>query len=113
MSRENVALFSKAINTNPDLNKRIAESEPTTDAWVKIASEAGFEFTSEEFASVVGETLGRTVSANNAVREYLGAQYELGSAEVSRKTLDAVVGGLGTVTLGGTGTRPRWIAPNP
>jgi predicted ribosomally synthesized peptide with nif11-like leader len=93
MSRENVVLFSKAITTNPDLNTRIANSESTVEAWVAIARDAGFEFTPEEFASVVGETLGRTVSTADAVREYLGAQYEIGAAELSQAALDTVVGG--------------------
>ncbi len=93
MSRENVVLFSKAITTNPDLNTRIASAEATVEAWMAIASDAGFEFTPEEFASVVGETLGRTVSTADAVREYLGAQYEVGSVEFSQAALDTVVGG--------------------
>ena len=93
MSRENVAFFSKAITKNPDLNRRISEAGTNTDEWVVIAADAGFEFTAEEFASVVGQTLGRTVTPSNAVREYLGAQYKVGDLELSRKTLDAIVGG--------------------
>jgi predicted ribosomally synthesized peptide with nif11-like leader len=93
MSRENVALFSKAIGRNPDLNKRVSAAAATTDAWVAIAREVGFEFTAEEFAAVVGETLGRSVTTGTAVQEYLGAQYKVGELELSRKTLDAIVGG--------------------
>jgi predicted ribosomally synthesized peptide with nif11-like leader len=93
MSRENVALFSTAISRNPDLNRRISEAGTNTNEWVAIAGEVGFEFTADEFASVVGQTLGRTVTPANAVREYLGAQYKVGELDLSRKTLDAVVGG--------------------
>ena len=93
MSRENVVFFSKAINTNPELNKRVSDSDPTMEAWLKIAHEAGFEFTPDEFASVIGETLGRTVTTENAVREYLGAQYLVGSSELSNKALESLVGG--------------------
>jgi hypothetical protein len=93
MSRENVALFSRAIGKNQELNKRIREAAATVDAWRTIARETGFEFTPEEFASVVGETLGRSVTPANAVREYLGAQYQVGDLELSQKSLDAVVGG--------------------
>lgn len=96
MSKENVALFSKAINKNSDLNKSISEAEATVEAWVKIAFEAGFEFTPEEFAEVVGETLGRTVTTSNAVREFLGARYTMGDAELGQRALDSVVGG-GTI----------------
>src|SRR5258706_7423023 len=93
MSRENFVFFSQAINTNPELNKRVSNSEPTMEAWVQIAHEAGFEFTPDEFASVIGETLGRTVTTENAVHEYLGAQYLMGSSELSNKALESVVGG--------------------
>jgi hypothetical protein len=93
MSKENVVFFSQAINRIPDLNTRITGSEKTVDAWVKIANEAGFDFTADEFASVVGDTLGRKVTADNAVSEYLAAQYDLGAIELSDKALDQVVGG--------------------
>jgi predicted ribosomally synthesized peptide with nif11-like leader len=93
MSRENVVLFSKAITTNPDLNKRIASVEASIEEWLGVARDAGFEFTPQEFASVVGETLGRTVSPADAVREYLGAQHEVGEAELSDAALDAIAGG--------------------
>jgi hypothetical protein len=94
MSKENVALFSRAITKNATLNQRILEAEPTTDAWITIARDAGFEFDAAEFAAVVGETLGRPVTPQDAVREYLGAQHDVGDAELSDRALDAVVGGL-------------------
>jgi predicted ribosomally synthesized peptide with nif11-like leader len=94
MSKENVAFFSRAISRNADLNKRVTEAEPTMEAWVKIAQEAGFEFTPEEFAEVVGETLGRSVTTSNAVSEYLGARYTLGDGELSEKALNYVSGGM-------------------
>ena len=93
MSRENVALFSQAISRNPDLNRRISEAGTDIDKWVTIAQDVGFEFTPGEFADVVSQTLGRTVTPGNAVREFLGAQYKVGDLELRRKTLDAVVGG--------------------
>jgi predicted ribosomally synthesized peptide with nif11-like leader len=93
MSRENVALFSQAISRNPDLNRRISEAGTDINAWVAIAQDVGFEFTPNEFADVVSQTLGRTVTTGNAVREFLGAQYKVGDLELRRRTLDAVVGG--------------------
>jgi hypothetical protein len=93
MSKEDVVFFSRAISKYPDLNKRIAEVEATMDAWVKIAYESGFEFTPDEFASVVGETLGRKVTTENAVKEYLRAQGEIGAGELNQRALDRVVGG--------------------
>jgi predicted ribosomally synthesized peptide with nif11-like leader len=93
MSRENVALFSQALSRNPDLNRRLTEAGSDVQKWVSIGKEAGFEFTADEFASVVGETLGRTVTPANAAREFLGAQYKVGDLELRQKTMDAVVGG--------------------
>jgi predicted ribosomally synthesized peptide with nif11-like leader len=93
MSKENVALFSRSLGRNPDLNQKISEAAPTVEAWVAVARDAGFEFTREEFVSAVGETLGRVVTPATAVQEYLGAQYKVGELELSRKTLDAIVGG--------------------
>jgi hypothetical protein len=93
MSRENVALFSQAISRNSDLNRRISEAGTDVDTWVTIAREVGFEFTPDEFAGVVTETLGRTVTPANAAREFLGAQHAVGDLELRDKTLDAVVGG--------------------
>jgi nitrogen fixation uncharacterized protein len=93
VSRENVVFFSQAINRIPELNKRVVAAERTVQAWVDVAHEAGFEFTAEEFASVVGETLGRNVTPDKAVSEYLAAQYDLGAIELSERALDQVVGG--------------------
>ena len=93
MSKENVVPFGKAIHDKEDLKKRIAQSAETVDAWVKIAHDAGFEFTAEEFASVVGTTLGRLVDTPHPVREYRVAQRQLGSLELSEKTQAAVLGG--------------------
>jgi predicted ribosomally synthesized peptide with nif11-like leader len=83
MSRENVVFFSKAINSDPALNRLVSDAEPTVEAWVRIARSAGFEISAEEFASVIGETLGRKVTPVNAVREYLCAQYLTGTSELS------------------------------
>lgn len=102
MSKENVVLFSRAITKDPVLNKRVSEAETTTDTWVQIAREAGFDFTAEEFADVVGETLGRQVTTKNAVHEYLGAQYKVGDVELNDKALDAARGG--TLIRGTAGT---------
>lgn len=97
MSRENVALFSQALSRNADLNRRISNAGTDVTEWVTIARDIGFEFTPEEFASVVTETLGRTVTPANAAREFLGAQYAVGDLELRGRTLDAVVGGRRSV----------------
>ena len=93
MSKENVVLFSKAINKDSDLNSKVGAAEPTVAAWVAVARDAGFEFTPDEFAAVVGETLGRQVTPENAVREYLGTSFDVGSVELSQSMLEGLSGG--------------------
>lgn len=95
MSRENVVLFIKTANKKPELNERLAKKQNTAD-WVKIADEAGFEFTADEFCSVVEETIHKKVTSQNAVQEYLSTQQSVGSAELGHQALDAVVGGMAT-----------------
>jgi len=92
MSLENVVLFSKAIGKDSALNARISSAAPTIEAWMQIAGDAGFEFTPHEFAEVVSETLGRRVSPQDAVREYLGARYT-GDEELGDRALESVAGG--------------------
>ena len=93
MSKENVVFFCRAISKYPDLNQRIAEADEIIEEWVKIAREAGFEFTPDEFAAVVEETLGRKITPGKAVKEYLKAQDEIGAGELNQRALDKVVGG--------------------
>jgi len=100
MSLENVVLFSKALGRDKALNERISAAAPTTDAWMQIARDAGFEFTAHEFAEVVGETLGRRVNPQDAVREYLGARYT-GNEELEDRALEGIAGGA--LNLGGRG----------
>ena len=95
MSRENVVLFIQTANKKPELNERLAQKQNTTD-WVKIADEAGFEFTADEFCSVVEETIHKSVTPQNAVQEYLSTQQSVGSAELGHQALEAVVGGVTT-----------------
>lgn len=94
MSKENVVFFCRAISKYPDLHKRIGGAEEKIDTWVQIAHESGFEFSPDEFASVVEETLGRKVTKEDAVKEFIRAQEEIGEAELNQKALDKVVGGM-------------------
>jgi predicted ribosomally synthesized peptide with nif11-like leader len=89
---ENVVLFGKAANKNPELNERLAKTEKTAD-WVNIAKEAGFEFTADEYCAVVAQTIHKEVTAENAVHEYLAAQHAMGSSELEQRSLESVVGG--------------------
>jgi predicted ribosomally synthesized peptide with nif11-like leader len=93
VSIENVVLFIKDANKKPELNGRLAQN-PTIDEWVKIAKEAGFDFTPVEFTSAVEETIKKKVTPENAVQELLTAQQAVGSGELSKRALDAVVGGV-------------------
>jgi len=93
VSRENVVLFIKAANKKPELNEQLAQKQNTAD-WVKIADAGGFEFTADEFCSVVEETIHKSVTPENAVQEYLSTQQSVGSAELGHQALEAVVGGM-------------------
>jgi predicted ribosomally synthesized peptide with nif11-like leader len=90
MSHENVVLFSQAANRNADLHKRLNAADATVESWIRIAREAGFEFTAGEFEDVVESTLGRKLTTNNAVREYLVSR---SSTELGEEALEQVVGG--------------------
>lgn len=93
MSTENVALFAQAIDKNAVLKERVASSDTTVKAWVTIAHEAGYDFSGEEFTSVVEQTLGRKLVTDNAVLEYLAAKDALGEGELSQEMLAKVAGG--------------------
>lgn len=99
MSKENVVFFIEAINKSQDLNERMAGASPSLDTWVKIAYDTGFEFTAEEFAAVVEETIGRKVSHEDAVSEYLAARDQMGSNELSDQALEKVVGAARKFTV--------------
>jgi predicted ribosomally synthesized peptide with nif11-like leader len=99
MSKENAVFFIEAIDKSQELNKCVVEAQPSLDSWVKIAYDAGFEFTGEEFATVVAETLGRNVSADDAVSEYLAARDQMGSTELSDRALEKVVGAARRFTV--------------
>lgn len=92
MSQENVVLFTQAAIEKADLNERLAQTEKLAD-WVNIAKEKGFEFTADEFCSVIGETIGKKVTPENAIREYLAAGQEMGEGELGERALESVVGG--------------------
>src|SRR5512137_994721 len=92
MSKENVVFFCKAISEQADLEK-MAQSAETAEEWVKIAHDAGYEFSVEDLASVVGTTLGRPVNTKSAVREYRAAELRLGALELSQKAQTAILGG--------------------
>jgi len=92
MSTEDVKRFAHAVNNASELRERIAGADATTAAWVKAGRDAGFQFTAEEFTSVVEARLGRKLATGDAVRELSAT---LGSAELSPEALDEVRGGQG------------------
>ena len=94
MSRENVVLFTKQINKDRTLAELVQKAPATVEAWAQIAYDAGFEFTASEFRSVVEQALGRSLKSDNAVREYLDAQTEMGAGELGQHIMDAIGGGF-------------------
>lgn len=93
MSKENVVLFVMAASRKPELNTRLAETEETAD-WVNIASDAGFEFTAQEFCAVIEGTIRKKITTDNSVQEYLSARQAMGAGEMSRRALYLFIGGV-------------------
>src|SRR5207244_4365533 len=93
MSKENVVLFTKAANRKPDMVEKLGKSTKTGD-WVKLAKDAGFEFTAEEFRDVVAATISKKVTTDNAASEYLAARNAMPAGELDQKALDSVTGGM-------------------
>ena len=96
MSKENVVRFSEAASKSMSLRSVLASAETTIESWIRIAHEAGFDFTAAEFEAVVESTLGRKLVTNNPVHEFLTAPRR---GELSDRALEAVVGGQGEPTL--------------
>ena len=90
MSKENVALFIKAVNKNNELSLKISRTSTTTE-WVALAEEAGFEFTASEFADVVSSMLGRKLTPANAVDAYMATSNVMSRGELSQSALESVV----------------------
>ena len=108
MSKENVALFVRMIAEKRDLNKQ-ASAEQSTQRWVDIARDAGLEFTADDLVDFVSDIIGKKVSAESAVREFIQATKD---QELDDKTLDAVAGGIiFSTSLASTMTRAGYLAP--
>jgi len=93
VSKENVVLFMKAANNKRELKERLTRFDKTGE-WVQIATDSGFEFTADEFRSVIEETIRKKISEENAVDEYLSAQQEIGAGELSRRMVKSFIGGV-------------------
>ena len=93
MSKENVVLFMKAANNKRKLKERLTRFDKTSE-WVQIATDSGFEFTADEFHSVIEETIRKKINEENAVDEYLSAQQEIGAGELSRRMVKSFIGGV-------------------
>ncbi len=93
MSRENVVLFLSAVNTKPELRQCLAGKQEIRD-WIEAANEAGFEFVSSEFCTVIQTITEVTVTAENAVTEYILARQKIGAKKSERVMKRTFIGGL-------------------
>lgn len=93
MSIENVVLFTRAVNDRLLLRERLAATDDGSE-WIEIARDAGFEVTLEEFASTLGETLGRPVRADNVVQEYRSAVGTMSARVLTRAMSKIFIGGM-------------------
>jgi hypothetical protein len=111
MSKENVAMFVRMLADKKDLNQRAA-AERTAKGWSRIGHDIGLEFTADHVSAFVGEVIGKKVTSDNAVPEFLKAMttFELNTAQ-----LDLVRGVGGIINfsadLGSALTRLGFVNP--
>jgi hypothetical protein len=93
MSIENVVLFTRAVCDKLALREQLAAIDDGRE-WLSIAWDAGFEFTLDEFARALGETLGRSVPIDRVVDEYRTAVGTMGARGVTRAMFRTFIGGV-------------------
>jgi hypothetical protein len=93
MSGDNVVLFAKAAADKRALSERLAVTDSANE-WIAIAYDAGFEFTVDDFTSVLGEFLGRAVPPDAIVFEFRAAQRAMGERALARAMSKRFIGGV-------------------
>lgn len=93
MSKENVVLFAKAINSKPEIQERLRFTN-LVDDWVGIGFDAGFEFNADEFCAVLEEVFERRVTRHTVINEFLAIRKQIGTSEMVRAMWKFYVGGV-------------------
>jgi hypothetical protein len=74
VSKDNVALFLQAVAEDADLNQRLGDAERTAAGWVEVALDAGFELEATHLKRFIEDLLGRGVSEERMIEDFLAAQ---------------------------------------
>jgi len=93
MSKENVVLFSRAVNTKPELYESL-RNIPTLQDWVQVAEFAGFEFTADEFCSVLSEITRMEIAPEKAITGYFSIRDAIGAGELTKRLEQTFIGGV-------------------
>jgi Nif11 domain len=105
MCRDNVVLFAKAAADKIALRQRLAATDSANE-WIAIAHDAGFEFTVDDFTSILSDFLGCPVTADAVVREFRAAQRAMGERPLARAMSKRFIGGV-------MRTCDFWVAGHP
>ncbi len=101
MSQQNAVKFLQATGTDQNLIAKLAKVGRDEKSWLKVAAEAGFEVTPDEFKAVAEALLHGPIKGDAVAA--LTAQ-DLGKpgakVELEDKQLGAVAGGVGGVLAG-------------
>ena len=93
MSKENVALFLKAISEKKPLNAKVAKAPKTPQAWVDLGKGEGLQFSTTDLHTFVKEVIDLKDLKPDASVEALLAAIRPRSGELSDEQMDSVAAG--------------------
>ena len=93
MSRENVALFLKAISEKTQLNAKVAAAPRTPQAWIDLARAEGLQFSSSDLHGFVKEVIDQKDLKPEASVEALLTAVQPRSGELSDDQMEGVAAG--------------------
>ena len=93
MSKENVALFLKAISEKKPLNAKVAQAPKTPQAWVDLGKGEGLQFSSADLHTFVKEVIDLKDLKAEASVEALLAAIQPRSGELSDEQMESVAAG--------------------
>jgi predicted ribosomally synthesized peptide with nif11-like leader len=89
MSTESVVKFLETAEADSSITERLRQADATTEAWIAVASEAGFEFGSDDLRAVSEALTGKEQTDATCVQAIIDWR----AAELSDDALEGVAGG--------------------
>ena len=93
MSKENVALFLKAISEKAQLNAKVSSAPRTPQAWIDLAKAEGLPFSSSDLHWFVKEVIDMKDLKPEASVEALLTAVQPRSGELSDEQMESVAAG--------------------